>query len=99
MLKQNRWGLVILLLLSAFLATLMITSGSYAQENSITPNDAAKHIGEVQTVCGMVASSKFSSQSKRQPTFINCNRSAPIEMRQNFLEFFEKNCPRGLVLL
>ena len=62
------------------LTSQFITSISYAQENSITANDAAKHIGEVQTVCGMVASSKFSSQSNKQPTFINLDQPYPNQI-------------------
>jgi DNA/RNA endonuclease YhcR with UshA esterase domain len=80
MLKQTRWGLLILLVLTVLLAGQLITSISYAQEESITPNDAAKHIGEVQTVCGMVASSKFASQSKKQPTFINLDQPYPNQI-------------------
>ena len=65
--EANRW---VFLILAVFLASELIASVSHAQENSITPNDAAKHMREVQTLCGMVVSTKFASQSKRQPTFI-----------------------------
>ena len=77
MLKQTRWSFLIL---AFFLASQLTTSISYAQENSITANDAAKHAGEVQTVCGMVASSKFASQSKKQPTFINLDQPYPNQI-------------------
>jgi hypothetical protein len=42
--------------------------------------EAGSHIGEVQTVCGMVASSKFASQSKKQPTFINLDKAYPNQI-------------------
>lgn len=76
MLKQTRCGF---LLLAVFLASQLLASTSCAQENSITPNDAAKHIGEVQSVCGMVASIKLASQSKKQPTFINLDQPYPTK--------------------
>ena len=80
MLKGHRQSLLVFLLLTVLLASQLITSVSYAQEISITANDAAKHIGEMQTVCGMVASSKFASQSKKQPTFINLDQPYPNQI-------------------
>ena len=65
MLKKNRLGLGIFLALAAFLACQLFTPVSHAQEKSITAKEATGHIGEVHTVCGMVASSKFASQSKK----------------------------------
>jgi hypothetical protein len=52
--KAHRWNLLIFLVLTAFLGSQLLTSVSRAQERSITPGDAANHVGEVQTVCGEV---------------------------------------------
>jgi DNA/RNA endonuclease YhcR with UshA esterase domain len=62
------------------LTTLILSSVSPAQEKSITAKDAASHVGEVQTVCGTVATTKFSSQSKKQPTFINLDQPYPKQI-------------------
>jgi hypothetical protein len=78
--KQNRWALLIFSVITVLSASQLITSISYAQEKFITPNGAAKHIGEVQTVCGMVASAKFLSQSKKLATFLNLDQPYPNQV-------------------
>jgi DNA/RNA endonuclease YhcR with UshA esterase domain len=80
MMKDYRRGLLILLALTVFLTSQIIISVCFAQENFITAKDATKHIGEEQTVCGMVASTKFSTQSKRQPTFLNLDQPYPNQI-------------------
>jgi DNA/RNA endonuclease YhcR with UshA esterase domain len=66
---------------SLIIASILFTSGSmpspsYAQ-GRLSPEEAQDHIGESQTVCGMVASTNFAASSKGQPTFLNLNRSYP----------------------
>src|SRR5215831_11053607 len=58
----------------AFLLALHI--GIAAQER-ISPTDAAKYVGKNATVCGQVASSNYSSRSRRRPTFLNLDRPYP----------------------
>ena len=60
-----------LLLIMALLVGLV--SILYAQE-TITPQDAAKYIGQQKTVCGKVASAHFAAKVKGQPTFINLDK-------------------------
>ena len=50
---------------------------SHAQERYISPEEAHKYIGEIQTVCGTVASTKYAIRSRGQPTFLNLNRPYP----------------------
>jgi hypothetical protein len=38
---------------------------------SLAPGDAASHVGETATVCGLVASAKFAANSLSQPTFLD----------------------------
>jgi micrococcal nuclease len=66
-----------LLLIVALLVGL--ASIAYAQE-TITPEDAAKFIGQQKTVCGKVASTHFASKSKGQPTFINLDKPYPNQV-------------------
>lgn len=39
--------------------------------------DAAKHIGENATVCGVVASARYAEKSNRKPTFLNLDKPYP----------------------
>ena len=73
--KVNRF------IFSLIIASILFTSGSvsfpsYAQ-GRLSPEEALNHIGENQTVCGMVASTNFAASSKGQPTFLNLNRPYP----------------------
>ena len=43
----------------------------------ITPEDAADHLGEMATVCGVVASGKFLANSHSQPTVLELDRAYP----------------------
>jgi hypothetical protein len=51
-----------------------------AQTNKITAREAKDHVGEVQTVCGKVASTHFAQGSKGQPTFLNLDEPYPKEV-------------------
>ena len=66
-----------LLLTMALLVGLV--SITFAQE-SITPEDAAKFIGQQKTVCGTVASAHFAAKVKGQPTFINLDKPYPNQV-------------------
>jgi hypothetical protein len=52
------------------------TSGIFA-EQSIPAAEAAKHVGEKATVCGVVASGHYASDRKGQPTFLNLDKPYP----------------------
>jgi DNA/RNA endonuclease YhcR with UshA esterase domain len=43
----------------------------------LNPEDAAGHIGETATVCGVVASAKFAAGSRSQPTFLDLGKAYP----------------------
>ena len=44
---------------------------------SLNPQDAAGHIGETATVCGVVASAKYEVNAKSQPTLLDLGKSYP----------------------
>lgn len=46
---------------------------------TISDNEAAEHIGETATVCGMVASVYFASRSRARPTFLDFGADYPRE--------------------
>jgi len=61
-------------------ALFSLTTSIYAAGQTITAAEAANHMGEQGTVCGMVASAHFANQSRGQPTFINLDRPYPNQI-------------------
>jgi hypothetical protein len=61
---------------------LVVVGGfpAFAQENTITPADADKYVGQKATVCGIVASATFSSRTKGQPTFLKLDQPYPRQI-------------------
>jgi hypothetical protein len=59
---------------------LLMALCTAAQTNKITAREAKDHVGELQTVCGKVASTHFASGSKGQPTFLNLDEPYPKEV-------------------
>lgn len=45
----------------------------------IAPEDAASHVGQTATVCGVVASTKYAANSRAQPTFLDMGQPYPNE--------------------
>ena len=43
----------------------------------LTPEDAAGHIGETDTVCGMVASAEYEADVQSQPTLLDLGKPSP----------------------
>ena len=43
----------------------------------LSPEDAAGHIGETATVCGVVASAKYEANAKSQPTLLDLGKAYP----------------------
>lgn len=55
----------------------ILAAGMLANAQTLTTSEAAKHIGEKQTVCGEIADVHTATNSKGSPTFINLDRSYP----------------------
>jgi hypothetical protein len=60
--------------------TILSCSIAQAQTARITTKDAKDHIGQVETVCGKVASAHYADRSKGQPTFLNLDEPYPHEI-------------------
>jgi DNA/RNA endonuclease YhcR with UshA esterase domain len=56
---------------------LLVAFAASAAE--INAEDAANHIGQTVTVCGVVASAKYAANSRSQPTFLDMGRPYPNE--------------------
>jgi micrococcal nuclease len=63
----------------AIAATLCIWTQTLVAEN-ITAAEAKNHIGETATVCGEVASTRYATSSRGQPTFINLDKPYPNQV-------------------
>jgi hypothetical protein len=47
---------------------------------TLTPDEAANHLGQKATVCGVVAATKFDAHLDGQPTFLDFGRPYPDEV-------------------
>jgi hypothetical protein len=56
---------------------LSYSSDILADATNISPADAIHFVGQVVTVCGHVASARYASDSKGQPTFLNLDKPYP----------------------
>lgn len=50
------------------------------QGSYISSEEANKYVGDVKTVCGIVASARYAKKSKGQPTFLNLNKPYPNQI-------------------
>jgi hypothetical protein len=51
-----------------------------AAQKKLTASEAKNHLGEVGTVCGVVASAKYAAGSRGRPTFLNLDEPYPREI-------------------
>ena len=47
---------------------------------TIGPEDAADHVGENATVCGVVASAHYAARSRSQPAFLDLGKAYPEQI-------------------
>ena len=58
----------------------LLTGQVHADANTISAAEAANHVGESAKVCGRVASAKYATETRRQPTFLNLDRPYPDQV-------------------
>jgi hypothetical protein len=63
--------------LSVVLLGACSAAGGDTNRAVLSAADAARHIGETVTVCGIVASAHYAENIKRQPTFVNLDQPYP----------------------
>src|SRR2546425_11283820 len=51
-----------------------------ADAASLSPVDAPSHVGKTATVCGVVASARYASNLRMQPTFLNLDEPYPNQI-------------------
>ena len=65
----------------AVLLVFALVLASFAlMAQTITTSDAAKHIGERETVCGTIAGKHTAASSRGTPTFVNLDRPYPNQV-------------------
>lgn len=62
------------------LAALCGLGAAAAQAAQLTAEEAGRHIGEIATVCGVVASTKFDHDLPLQPTFLDFGKPYPDQV-------------------
>jgi hypothetical protein len=62
---------------TAAVAVAVAAWAAAAQAEPISPDDAAKHVGEDVTVCGVVAGAKYAEQVRGGLTFIDFGKPYP----------------------
>lgn len=67
----------------ALLAALVLLGAppnTIADALTVSPGDAINHANQAATVCGRVASAKYATSSKGQPTFLNLDKPYPNQV-------------------
>jgi DNA/RNA endonuclease YhcR with UshA esterase domain len=62
------------------LALFMGFAGQGASAATLTAEEAKNHVGENATVCGLVASTRYASESRGSPTFVNLEKPYPNQI-------------------
>jgi hypothetical protein len=55
----------------------LVASAAAGHADPLSPEDAAKHVGEDATVCGVVAAAKYAPQTSSRPTFLDFGKPYP----------------------
>jgi len=74
--KGNRQAYLTLVVIAVF----GFAHTQVSAQNSIAASEASSHVGEKQTVCGLVASTHYAARSRGNPTFINLDRPYPNQV-------------------
>lgn len=68
------------IILTGVLITAVLASPALSQSDKKIPaSQAAEHVGETATICGYVASTRYLSNSRSKPTFLNFDKPYPNE--------------------
>ena len=64
----------------AFRFTVLIGCSTAAQAALLKPEEAGGHLGEVATVCGIVASATYAADAPMAPTFLDLGKPYPNQI-------------------
>lgn len=82
---SGRAAKVLDIVLAGLIATASMASAhtmpNYRADGAaINAEEAARHVGENATVCGVVASATYAARSRSQPTFLNLDKPYPNQV-------------------
>ena len=63
-----------------FILSVCIIFPVVAHAASLNPEEAADHVGETATVCGLVASASYLPQAPQSPTFLDLGKPFPNQI-------------------
>lgn len=63
-----------------FLLVVVVLFSPVQAQKKLTASEAKEHYGENATVCGDVASTRYASSTKGQPTFLNLDKPYPNQI-------------------
>lgn len=67
-------------LLTGILMVVLLSACASSADEGLSPEQAARHVGETATVCGRIASSHYAETGDGQPTFVNLDKSYPEQV-------------------
>ncbi len=70
----GRWKYALVVILVCFFAI------QTAAQKKLSAAEAKDHVGEMATVCGTVASTRYATSTKEQPTFLNLDKAYPNQI-------------------
>jgi hypothetical protein len=59
---------------------LLVGRTTIGHAASLTPDEAASHVGETATLCGTIASTAYAAQAPMAPTFIDIGKPYPNQV-------------------
>jgi hypothetical protein len=66
--------------LRLFISTVLFNWPIAAHAAPLNPEEAASHVGENATVCGLVASARYAAQATAAPTFLDFGKPYPNQI-------------------
>jgi hypothetical protein len=66
--------------LKLFIFTVLMVCPIAAYAAPLNPEEAASHVGENATVCGLVASARYAAQATAAPTFLDFGKPYPNQI-------------------
>jgi hypothetical protein len=67
-------------ILVGFTLTVLCGYSAFGESASLTPEEAAGHVGESATICGMVVSATYAAQAPMAPTFLDLGKPYPKQI-------------------
>jgi hypothetical protein len=74
------WGIPMYSLIGVFTLTAFVIPSIESHAAALVPEEAAAHVGETATVCGLVVSTTYLPQVPQAPTFLDLGKPYPNQI-------------------